>query len=356
MVETLGATCFAGLGPLVERSLERLGAENVATFRIRNYDYVSFRLDRPKIQSLRSVHLLEDVFAEICRVRGIAAPSDIAKLSRRLDRPGLLESIALKNRLFPEANRSRGGRPSYFCFVRQNKDHRVHRKQVARQVGLSIARMFPRWRLNDPADLEFWVFWAGEVLLALRLSDRTLKYRGRRPPERPGALRPTIAAAMVELGDVRDGHAVLDPMCGTGTLLLECSLRYPRARLCGSDRSDEATRSAEKRLGGRASVRRCDLEDLDYPPGGFDRVLTNLPWGDQAPIRGPVYTKGVAKLLDLVDDNGIVVVLTPRRDLLEPTLRRLRARWTTTRVLVQGTWASIYVVRRESRRDASKDA
>ena len=344
MTENLGAACFAGLGPLVQRALERLGAEDVTGFRVRNHDYVSFRLDRSRIRSLRSVRMVEDLFAEVSRVPGIAGSSDIAKLSRRLDRPASLASIALKNELFPDNKPRRGGSPTYFCFVRQNTDHRVHRKQVSREIASRIARMFPRWRMNDPADLEFWVFWADVVLLALRLSDKTLKYRGREPPQRPGALRPTIAAAMVELAAIRDGQAVLDPMCGTGTLLFECSLQFPKASLVGSDQSADATATARRRLGDRAAIRRCELDELDHAPGTFDRVLTNLPWGGQTPIRGPVYTKGVSKLLDWVVDDGVVVLLTPRRDLLEPTLRRLGARWTRTRVLVQGTWASIYVV------------
>ena len=222
----------------------------------------------------------------------------------------------------------------------------MHRKRVSHDVVSSIARVFPRWRLDDPADLEFWVFWADVAVLALRLSDKTLKYRGRRPPERPGALRPTIAAALVELADVQDGHAVLDPMCGTGTLLLECSRRFPRAVLFGSDHSAEAVEAAKGRLGASATIRRCALGELDDAPGTFDRVVTNLPWGGQTPVRGPVYTKGVAKLLDCVADDGLVVLLTSRRDLLEPTLRRLRATWKTTRVLVQGTWALIYVVKK----------
>lgn len=347
MMERLGAACFAGLGPLVQRALERLGAEHVTGFRIRNYDYVSFRLERSKMRSIGSVRMVEDLFAEVSRIPGIARSSDIAKLSRRVDRPALLASIALKNELFPDKKPRRRGSPTYFCFVRQDRDHRVHRKQVAREVASRIARLFPRWRIHDPADLEFWVFWADVVLLALRLSDKTLKYRGRKPPERPGALRPTIAAAMVELAAVKDGHAVLDPMCGTGTLLLECGSRFPQARLFGTDQSGDAAATARQRLGERAAIERSELDELDYAPGTFDRVLTNLPWGGQTPIQGPVYTRGVSKLLDWVAGDGVVVLLTPRRDLLEPTLRRLDTRWTATRVLVQGTWASIYVVTKD---------
>ena len=144
-------------------------------------------------------------------------------------------------------------------------------------MELSIRNAFPRWRLSDPADLEFWVFWSGSATLSLRLSDETFKYRGRPPPRRVAALRPTIAAAMIELAKLDVAHVVLDPMCGTGTLLLEPSLRYPNARFLGSDKSAEATALATQRLEGRARIRQCDLGRLDYEPGSFDRIVSNLP-------------------------------------------------------------------------------
>ena len=151
MPVTLGATCFAGLGPLVQRALERQGAVSVSRLRVRNFDYLSFRLERSKIRAVRSVHLLEDVFLEISRTPEITKSSDVAKLSRRLGRVALLESVALKNELFADRKRNRRGRPTYCCFVRQNRDHRVHRKRVSQEVVSSIARLFPRWRLDDPA-------------------------------------------------------------------------------------------------------------------------------------------------------------------------------------------------------------
>ena len=216
----------------------------------------------------------------------------------------------------------------------------------------TIGSVFPRWRASDPADLEFWVFWTKSASLMLRLSDERLKYRSRRPPELRAALRPTIAAAMVELAGVRDGHTVLDPMCGTGTLLLECSARFPKSNVFGSDESADAVSIAKRRLGEKASMRRpekasirqCTVADLPYDPGTFDRVMANLPWGKQVPVRAGVYEAGLVRMMELVVDGGRVVLLTPRRDLIEPTLRRLPARWSATPVRVLGTWASIYVV------------
>lgn len=342
--QPLGATCFAGLAPLLARELGRLDATGITSTRLRNHDYLSFRLASRRLHSLRSLRLAEDVFLEVAAAKRIERPSDIQTLSGKLNRQTVLDAISLKNAVFPDGGPRK--RPSYVCFVRQDRDHRVSRRRISQRVETSVAAAFPRWRLSDPADLEFWVFWARAATLALRLSDESFKYRGRPPPQRAAALRPTVAAAMVELAEIADGHAVLDPLCGTGTLLLEGSLRYPNARFVGSDRSSEATALAARRLGDRAEIRQCELTALKHEPASFDRVISNLPWGRQFKIGDALYTTGIETMLDWTAGGGLLVLLTPRSDLIEPTLRRLQARWKTTRVLVQGSWASIHVIRK----------
>lgn len=340
----LGATCFAGLAPLLEKELGRLDATGIASTRLRNHDYLSFRLASKRLRSLRSLHLAEDIFLEIAAAERVERPSDIQTLSRKLNRQTVLDAISLKNAVFPDGRPRK--RPSYVCFVRQDRDHQMGRRRISQRVETALAAAFPRWRLSDPADLEFWVFWARDATLGLRLSDESFKYRGRPPPQRAAALRPTVAAAMVELAEIHDGHAVLDPLCGTGTLLLEGSLRCPNARFVGSDRSSEATALACRRLGDRAEIRQCELTALNYEPASFDRVISNLPWGRQFKVGDALYTDGIATMLDWTTGGGLLVLLTPRSDLIEPTLRRLRARWKSTRVRVQGRWASIHVIRK----------
>ena len=94
---------------------------------------------------------------------------------------------------------------------------------------------------------------------------------------------------------------------------------------------------ATKRLGDKASIRRCAFDNLPHTQGSFDRLITNLPWGKQVPVQQDLYNAGLARMLDWVADDGMVVRLTPRRDLLEPSLRRLRARRSATSVRVLGT-------------------
>ena len=203
----LGATCFAGLGPLVSNALARIPATNIAICRIRDYDFVSFRLDRKKLRGLHSLHLVEDIFLQLAHTSRINSIADVRKLCAHLNRSSVLDSIAHKNDFSATRSHPRKKLPSYFCFVRQNRDHPVHRKTIANGVMSAVGRIFPRWRANDPADLEFWVFWSDDISLMLRHSDETLKYRSQAPPKLRAALRPTIAAAMVELSQMKSDHA-----------------------------------------------------------------------------------------------------------------------------------------------------
>lgn len=54
-----------------------------------------------------------------------------------------------------------------------------------------------------------------------------------------GMLPPKLARIMVNLARVHDGHTVLDPFCGSGTVLMEAALATEAARLIGSDLEDK---------------------------------------------------------------------------------------------------------------------
>src|SRR5438094_843688 len=78
---------------------------------------------------------------------------------------------------------------------------------------------------------EFWLSIDGATAVCgLRLSDKTMRHRTYKGEHLPASLRPTVAAAMVRLAEVRPGQAVLDPTCGAGTLLAEQLLAAAKFR------------------------------------------------------------------------------------------------------------------------------
>ncbi len=77
-------------------------------------------------------------------------------------------------------------------------------------------------------DVQFHLHLAGsEAVLSLDLSGESLHRRGYRVAGGMAPLKETLAAAIVALSglpDNRDVPAIIDPMCGTGTLLIEAAL------------------------------------------------------------------------------------------------------------------------------------
>ena len=107
--------------------------------------------------------------------------------------------------------------------------------------------------------------------------------RGQRKAEREGSLPPPVAAAMAFQGKPRERDVILDPVCGSGTLLAEAGAYAPEAELYGVDTDRRAVKTARRNLAHLAntSVEPGDARELDLPDGAVTLTLANLPFGKQ---------------------------------------------------------------------------
>ncbi len=64
-----------------------------------------------------------------------------------------------------------------------------------------------------------------KVSIMLDTSGAGLHKRGYRADSNDAPIKETLAAAMVELARVRSNHFVTDPMCGSGTILIEAAMK-----------------------------------------------------------------------------------------------------------------------------------
>ncbi len=64
-----------------------------------------------------------------------------------------------------------------------------------------------------------------EATLSLDTSGEPLHKRGYRKLNGPAAIRETLAAAMVELSHWKEDRALIDPFCGTGTIIIEAAMK-----------------------------------------------------------------------------------------------------------------------------------
>lgn len=142
--------------------------------------------------------------------------------------------------------------------------------------------------LEDP-DHELRALFAGSVcVLSWLAAESHRDYADRAPTDKPffqpGSMEPIEARAVANLARVRPGSTVLDPMCGTGGLLVEAGLLG--ARVVGIDAQWKMVRGARRNLAHYLEdwvVAQGDATRL--PIGGpVEAVVVDVPYGRQSAI------------------------------------------------------------------------
>ncbi|MGB2694748.1 MAG: THUMP domain-containing class I SAM-dependent methyltransferase [Dehalococcoidia bacterium] len=247
----------------------------------------------------------------------------------------------------------RGGRPTFRVIVRKAGQHAFRRLDAQRACEQAFRQRYRRWRLvEDDAAMEFWLQIIDDAaILALRLSSADLHQRTYREASLPGALKPTIAHALIRLADPRAGGLLIDPMCGTATVLAEAALAG--LSVVGGDVDPRAARLARRNLRAvraEGCVALWDARCLPLGDAAAAAVACNLPWGKQhgeADLPG-LYRSVLSEAQRVVRHDGRIVLLTANAGVLTPLLRRQRDLVTerTLNVVVRGADASLFVVRK----------
>ncbi len=256
--------------------------------------------------------------------------------------------------------RKQPGRPSYRVISRLYGSHEIYRKQLGEAVERGMVNRYPRWRLvDDHAMLEIWINLLGSRLVGgIRLTDRTMRHRFNKPVELKAALRPSVAAAMIHLTQPEDEDIFLDPMCGSGTLLMERRFGGAYGQMIATDIDEthvQATRqnveAMRKEPPSDFSTLHANAVQLPLATGSISKVATNLPFGRQ--IGSPkalkkLYPAFFKELERVLGVNGRAVILSSEFDLVKDAVRacpRLEI-LTGYSIAVLGQWGRIYIIRR----------
>lgn len=143
------------------------------------------------------------------------------------------------------------------------------------------------YEFDETTNDEVWMFTIDESwYFGLPLfKARNMAHRNERASEREGSLPPPIAAAIAFASVPKNEDVVLDPTCGSGTLLAEFHSFAPEAKLTGCDIDANAIAVAKKNLAAVTSVKilKADSRDLAVIDENvkFSLVIANLPFGVQ---------------------------------------------------------------------------
>jgi hypothetical protein len=119
-----------------------------------------------------------------------------------------------------------------------------------------------------------------QLLIGSRPSRRVDARFEYRRTDRPASVHPTLAAAAVRILPSSASDVVLDPFCGSGTLLAERSVLGPYAALLGWDLDPGAIRAAHINLAGMKNVT-LSCQDMRSAKmiSKVDCIVTNPPYG-----------------------------------------------------------------------------
>ncbi len=137
------------------------------------------------------------------------------------------------------------------------------------------------------------------------------RHPNKRPFKMPCVILPRVGRAMV---NVTAGNFVLDPMCGTGTFLIEAGLMG--LRFVGVDAYGKIVRGCAKNLkffGLPANVVRGDARDLPFRDETFDSVVTDFPYQRSTRLFGEnLVEKALQEIYRVLKPNGRAVLVINR--------------------------------------------
>ncbi len=160
-----------------------------------------------------------------------------------------------------------------------------------------------------------------QVIASVRLTKDSLQHRLYKTLSKPGSLKPTIAAAMVQLAtNFQTDLKVVDNFCGSGTILCESYL--PGNQVYGGDINSESvviTRHNLRNLGFTEydHIKPLDATHTVWPDHFFDCAISNLPWDKQIEINSitRLYEESIREYHRVLKPTVKLCVLVSKPDL-----------------------------------------
>jgi tRNA (guanine6-N2)-methyltransferase len=228
------------------------------------------------------------------------------------------------------------GKPTFRLVTQMTGQHGYRRTDAGKALAKGLAGKLPAsWRFADTnAAVEIWLTIHGATAVCgLRLSDQTMRHRGYKREHLPASLRPTVAAAMVRLADLKPRQVLLDPMCGAGTILGEQLAlgrheQGAKVRVLGGDLDHAALRVAEANLRpvGRATLCRWDATQLPLADASVDAIASNPPFGVQLgepEEMAPLYRRALREYDRVLRPHGRAVLLVADHAALKEAARNV---------------------------------
>lgn len=180
----------------------------------------------------------------------------------------------------------------------------VDTQRAERELGNILTQRGFAVDLDEP-DHELRALFSEDICALGWLVARSVRDFGERQPTKrpffqPGSMDPLLARALVNIAGARPGVCVLDPMCGTGGILVEAGLAG--ADVIGLDAQPKMVRGARENLVqylDSSDVLRGNATRLPFRDNHVDTVVFDAPYGRQSKIvdRSANENSGLSRLV-----------------------------------------------------------
>lgn len=194
-------------------------------------------------------------------------------------------------------------------------------KELESAIGRIILRQHQgvKVKLTNPDVVFFGLLSPDIFILGKRVCESSRVFLKRKlssqPFFHPSSMLPRLARGMVNLARLRAGSLVLDPFCGTGSILVEAGL--VGCRILGSEISPEMVRGTLRNL--RHFNLPCEglvvSDARRLPFSRVDGIVTDPPYGRGASTHGAsargIVSDFLAEALDVLPRGGCVSIAFP---------------------------------------------
>jgi 23S rRNA G2445 N2-methylase RlmL len=314
---------------ITTRGLEQIGAAEMARQAGVQVGQISYRRvcasvgdDLAGLLALRTV---DDVFLDLAEWNEIvpqrSALNQMKELSKQLRLSDALEQVAHLLHV--------GGLQSFSVTANFVGKRNYNADEIKKALASGItARFHWEYTNEDLSSVNLRVFIEHDTAyVGLRLSVVPMHSRRYKLAHISGSLKPSVAAAMLDIAGMSPGQRLLDPLCGAGTIPIEAALSGAYA--WGGDSSFDALIAASTNARAAEVAAHFDLWDarrLPLADGSIERVVTNLPWGRQVVVDEQIadlYARVCQEMERVLAPSGGLVLLTSQPQMVQ--FERLKA-------------------------------